>query len=147
MKLTQKTTDGLDAAERQNRNHLLDEDLGGFGLRIRQRWLAHVDLPVRYRTAHPKDDPGRVTALSPARARSAANDLHAKVRLGTDPAAEKSDHRTQMSIADALRNYLAHQRAHLKWRSYVEVERHLLKNCKALHNSPLAKATAARSPP
>ena len=27
----------------------------------------------------------------------------------------------------------------MKWRSYVEVERHLLKNCKSLHSLPLVK--------
>ena len=139
MKLTQKTTDALTLPKGKSEIIYWDEDLGGFGLRIRRggsrTWIYQYDIGRRTR----RMTLGASTALSPARARSAANDLHAKVRLGTDPAAEKSEGRTQMSVADALRNYLAHQRTRLKWRSYIEVERHLLKNCKSLHRSPLAK--------
>jgi integrase len=38
-----------------------------------------------------------------------------------------------------LLNYLAFQREHLKPRSMVELERHLMKNCKSLHGLQLAK--------
>jgi len=65
--------------------------------------------------------------------------MHPKARLGRDPGQDKIDSRTQVMVSEALRNYLAHQRTRLKWRSYVEVERHLLKGCKPLHSSPLAK--------
>ena len=58
--------------------------------------------------------------------------------FGLDPVRIKVK-TARKSGVETLRNYLAHQRTHLKWRSYVEVERHLLKSCKSLHSSPLAK--------
>jgi integrase len=42
-------------------------------------------------------------------------------------------------MAATLPAYLARQRSHLRPRSYVECERHLLKNCKLLLGLPLAK--------
>ena len=139
MKLTQKSIGALTLPPGKSEITYWDEDLGGFGLRIRQggsrTWVYQYDIGQRTR----KMTLGALAALSPARARAAANDLHAKVRLGLDPATEKGERRTQASVSEALRTYLAHQRTHLKWRSYVEVERHLLKHCKPLHSLPLAK--------
>ena len=139
MKLTQKSIDALTLPPGKSEITYWDEDLGGFGLRIRQggsrTWVYQYDIGQRTR----KMTLGALAALSPARARAAANDLHAKVRLGLDPATEKGERRTQASVSEALHTYLAHQRTHLKWRSYVECERHLLKNCKPLHSLPLAK--------
>lgn len=139
MKLVQKVVDRLTLPAGKSEIIYWDQDLGGFGLRIRQggsrTWVYQYDVGRRTR----KMTLGAATALSPARARSAANELHAKVRMGIDPAAAKSESRTQASVSDVMRTYLAHQRTHLKARSYVEVERHLLKNCKPLHSSPLAK--------
>ena len=80
-----------------------------------------------------------VTAISPAKARAAAAEMHAQARLGNDPSQAKIDSRTQASVAEALRSYLTYQRQRLKPRSYTEVERHLLKHCKPLHSLPLAK--------
>jgi integrase len=42
-------------------------------------------------------------------------------------------------MAASLKNYLGFQRGHLKPRSMVELERHLMKNCKSLHGMQLAK--------
>jgi integrase len=139
VKLTEKVINRLVLPAGKSEIIYWDEDLGGFGLRIRQGgsrvWIYQFDIGRRTR----KMTLGTLAALSPARARSAAQNLHAQVRLGADPAAAKSESRTQASVSDVMRTYLAHQRTHLKPRSYVEVERHLLTNCKALLSLPLAK--------
>ena len=113
--------------------------LPGFGLRIRasgaRSWVYQCKIGRRNRRV----TIGSVAAVSPARARETANEMHAKARLGIDPDREKIESRTQASVSEALRTYLAHQCTHLKPRSYVEVERHLLKNCKSLHSLPLVK--------
>lgn len=63
------------------------------------------------------------------------------VRLGRDPAGEKIEGRARAAetMVAALQSFLAYQRGHLKPRSYVEAERHLLKHCKPLHGLQLAK--------
>jgi len=76
--------------------------------------------------------------------------MHAKVRLGQDPSAEKAEGRARAgeTMAAILENYLVFKRAQLKPRSMVELERHLRKNCKPLHGLQLTKidrrAIAAR---
>jgi integrase len=91
---------------------------------------------------------GSAAAVSAAQARESASEICAKVRLGQDPAGAKIASRTATTVAEAVRNYLAHQRAHMRARSYAEVERHLLKNLKSLHGLPLTavdrRAVAAR---
>jgi integrase len=139
MKLTQKTIGGIRLPAGKSEHVVFDEDLPGFGLRIRgsgaRSWVYQCKIGRRNRRV----TIGSVSAVSPARARATANEMHAKARLGIDPGREKIESRTQASLSEALRTYLAHQRTHVRWRTYVEVERHLLKNCKSLHSLPLAK--------
>ena len=70
-----------------------------------------------------------------------ASELHAKVRLGHDPAAEKAEGRARVveTFGAVLVAYLAYQKDRLKPRSYIEVVRHLTKYAKLLHCEPLAK--------
>ena len=84
---------------------------------------------------------GSLAALTPARARETAGELHAAARLGRDPAVEKSEGRARAgeTMGAILSGYLARQRGHLRPRSYVECERHLLKNCKPLLGLLLSK--------
>jgi len=148
MKLTQKTIAGIALPAGKSEHVVFDENLPGFGLRIRasgaRSWVYQCKIGRRNRRV----TIGSVSAVSPARARETANEMHAKARLGIDPNQAKIESRTQASVSEALRTYLAHQRTHLKPRSYIEVERHLLKHCKSLHSLTLAKvdrrAIAAR---
>jgi integrase len=139
MKLTQKTIAGIALPPGKSEHVVFDEDLPGFGLRIRasgaRSWVYQCKIGRRNRRV----TLGNAAVLAPATARATAEQMHAKARLGIDPGQAKIDSRTQASVSEALRTYLAYQRTHLKPRSYVEVERHLLKKCKALHNLPLAK--------
>ena len=83
----------------------------------------------------------QLSALSAQRAREIAAEMHAQTRLGRDPSGEKAESRVRAAeTMDAvLQNYLAFQRGRLKPRSMIELERHLLKNCKSLHGLQLAK--------
>jgi integrase len=84
---------------------------------------------------------GSLAALTPARARETAGELHAAVKLGKDPAGEKFEGRVRAAetMGAILPAYLGRQRGHLRPRSYVECERHLLKNCKPLLGLLLSK--------
>jgi integrase len=61
--------------------------------------------------------------------------------LGRDPAGEKAEGRARAAetVGPVLKIYLPQQRARLKSRSYVEVERHLLKHCRSLHGMRLTQ--------
>src|SRR5262249_34248982 len=120
-----------------------DEDLPGFGLRVRasgvHSWMVQYAIAGRTR----RMVLGLLTALDPGKARTTAKDLLAEVRLGHDPAAEKD--RARAAAAETfgalLPRFLERQRTRLKPRSYVETERHLTKHAKPLHGSPIEAVT------
>jgi integrase len=116
-----------------------DSELGGFGIRIResgsQAWVVQYDLAGRTR----KMTLGGTDTLTAAQARTKAKDILAAVRLGRDPANEKSAARAKAAktFGSTLSDYLDHQRGALKPRSYEEVERHLVVHCAPLHPKPI----------
>jgi hypothetical protein len=141
MKLIQKTVAALELPKGKSEAIFFDDDLPGFGLRIRvggaRAWVYQFKIGERNRRL----TLGSAAAVTPARARESANEIHAQVRLGRDPSAEKVEGRARAAetMAASLKNYLGFQRGHLKPRSMVELERHLMKNCKSLHGMQLAK--------
>ena len=141
MKLTQKTIAALALPEGKTESIVFDEDLPGFGLRIRaggtRSWIYQYKIGNQNR----RITLGSLAALTPARARETAGDLHAAVRLGRDPAGEKTEGRARAAetMVAVAQSYLTYQSKHLRPRSYVEVERHLLRYCKPLHGLGLTK--------
>ena len=77
----------------------------------------------------------KVGVLPERKARELAADLHAKVRLGGNPSAEKRAARVKAgeTFGALLPRYLAHKRAQLKPRSFEEVDRHLTVHARSLH--------------
>jgi integrase len=120
-----------------------DEDLPGFGLRVRasgvNSWMIQYAIARRTRRVVL----GLQTALDPSKARSIAQGLLAKVRLGGDPAAEKelAKARASDTFGALLPQFLDRQRKRQKPRSFVETERHLTKHAKPLHGSPIESIT------
>ena len=141
MKLTQKTIATLDLPKGKAKTIIFDEDLPGFGLRIRAGGKRTWIYQFKVGNQHRRMTLGSVTALSPQEARETAGKLHAQVRLGRDPSAEKIDFRARAAetMAAVLPSFLAYQRGRLKPRSLVETERHLKKNARPLHSLQLAK--------
>src|SRR5215472_18242009 len=114
-----------------------DEDLPGFGLRVRasgvNSWMIQYAIAGRTRRVVL----GLASALDPGKARATAKDLLARVRLGRDPAGEKDQARARAAetFGALLPRFLERQRARLKSRSYGGTERHLKMYAKALHGS------------
>ena len=141
MKLTQKTIAALALPAGKTETIVFDEDLPGFGVRVRaggtRSWIFQYKIGNQNR----RITLGSLAALTPARARETAGDLHAAVRLGRDPAGEKTEGRARAAetMGAVAQSYLTYQSGHLRPRSYVEVERHLLRYCKPLHGLQLAK--------
>ena len=92
MKLTQKTVAGLVLPNGKAEAIFFDDDIAGFGLRLRvggsRTWI------FQYKQGNKQ----RRMTLGSARAeqaRQTAEELHAKVRLGHDPAGEKLEGRAR----------------------------------------------------
>jgi integrase len=141
MKLTQKAVAALTLPKGKAEMIVFDDDVPGLGLRLREggaaRWIYQYRIGAKQR----RISLGSVSAISPNRAHELAGELHARVRLGEDPAATKAEERVRAAetMGATLDRYLAHKRAHLKPRSLAEIERHLRKNCRPLHGLRLDK--------
>jgi integrase len=120
-----------------------DEDLPGFGLRVRasgvHSWMIQYAIAGRTRRLVL----GLLTALDPGKARALAQKLLAQVRLGGDPAADK--HRAKIAAGETfgalLPRFLRHQETRIRPRSYVETTRHLLVSAKPLHGLAIETVT------
>ncbi len=141
MKLTQKAVAPLTLPKRKSEAIFFDDDLPGFGLRLRRGGSRVWVFQYKIGTKHRRMTLGAYPAIKPDQARETAGKMHAAVRLGRDPAGEKAEGRTRAAetMDAALRAYLPQARERLKPRSYREVERHLLVHAKLLHGLQLAK--------
>jgi len=141
MRLTDKTLATLTVPKGKSEAIYFDDDLPGFGLRLRAggaaRWIYQYDIGSRSR----RITMGSTAALTAARARAAAAELHHRVRLGADPATDKAESRarTGETLGALLEVYLAEQREQIKPLSFIQKQRHLLKHCRPLHGLALAK--------
>jgi integrase len=140
MKLTQATVATLKLPKGKAETITFDNDLPGFGLRLRKSgarsWIYQYKIGAQNR----RITIGNATALTVTVARDSAEKLHAKVRLGQDPAGEKIEGRARAAetMAVAVQLYLTDRRKHLRPKSIVEIERHLLTYGKPLLTLPLA---------
>ncbi len=141
MKLTDKAIAVLSMPKGKVETIFYDDDLPGFGLRLRAGGSARWVYTYKIGTQHRRVTLGSPASLSAARARASAAELNARVRLGTDPAGEKSEGRARAAeTMDAvLQCYLVHKRETVRPRSYAGIERHLVKHCRRLHGLQLAK--------
>ena len=141
MKLTTTTIRSLALpAGLQDRTYF-DDDLPGFGVRIRAGGSKTFVIQYKFGAKHRRMPLGAVSAIELGKARSTAKDLLAAVRLGRDPAGEKLEQRQKVSttFGALLPRFLARQRSRLKPRSYQEAERHLLVHAKPLHGLGVEK--------
>jgi Arm DNA-binding domain len=141
MRLTKQAIATLVLPASKSETIVFDEDLAGFGLRLRiggtRTWIYQYKIGNQHRRV----TLGNAAALSPAVARATATELHARVKLGDDPAGQKLEGRVRAAetLGAVVQSYLTYQSGHLRRRSYTEVERHLLRYCKPLHGLQLQK--------
>jgi integrase len=143
MKLTVKTTAALRLASAERDKIWFDDDIAGWGLRIRgggkRAWIFQYAIGGRTRRL----TFGTYPAMSVTTARAQAEQLHAQTKLGRDPAQEKADVKAHAgeTFGDCLSFYLGRRRAQGKLRDTTlsETERHLNVNLRALHNLRIDK--------
>jgi integrase len=140
MKLTKATAGRLTLPRGKAEAIHFDDDIPGFGFRLQGKsraWIFQYKIGAKHR----RMTFGKFPALNAAKAREQAGELHAKVRLGQDPAGEKDSNRARAieTFEAVQKRYLADQRERLKPRSYAEIERHLATHCQPLHGLSFGK--------
>jgi integrase len=135
MNLTRPLVDKLTLPKGKTEAIIFDDAVPGFGIRIREGgsrvWVFQYKLGEKHR----RMTLGSVSAISLVKAREIAADHHAKVRLGQDPQGEKEQGRVRAAetFGACVQIYLAWQRKRVRWSTYRDIERHLLKNLSRLH--------------
>jgi integrase len=128
------------ALEEKFWDHGHEDCVTGFGLRVRASGSRTWIFQYKFGAKHSRLRIGEWPNLSLEKARARARKYREDVGDGGHPAAERAKKKQQASdsfraLADL---FLARQQKRLKPRSYVEVERHLLKHAKSLHDKSLA---------
>jgi integrase len=141
MKLTATTCRTQKLPAGKNEAIFFDDDIPGLGLRLRAGGSRILVFQYKLGSKQRRMKIGAVGALEFGAARDKAKEYYARVQLGEDPAGDKADAKAKAAetFEAAADLFLARQRAHLRPRSYVDVERHLLTHAKTLHQLQLAK--------
>ena len=148
MKLTTQVARALKMPPGKDDHFEWDDELGGYGIRLRKgakgtsrKWVCQYSIGPRDR----RMTIGNVMVMPEPEARRSAAKLLAEVRLGGDPAARKSEARNAAAetFGGVLETYLPIKRANLKAGSYRQLEHHLLAHYKALHGHSLRLITGA----
>ena len=142
MKFTKQSTAALALTRGKSDLVVFDDALPGFGLRLRlggsRNWV------VQYQTGNRQRRMVIGSAALPLdEARSSAARLLAQVKLGADPAGTKAESqaRSGETFAACMKLYLERRRSEpdLRPSTYREIERHLVRNLKALHGLQIQK--------
>jgi integrase len=142
MKFNVRNTESLKLPVGKAEKIYFDDDIPGFGLRLREGggryWIFQYTIGTKRsgsKPTHHRISLGKFSAVPVAKAREQAGEYYAKVRLGQNPAAEKHRDRARASktFEAVAKLFLARQRERVRPSSYSEAERHLLVNCKPLH--------------
>lgn len=129
MKLSNATVAGLKLPDGKTEIIVFDDTLPGFGLRIRsggkRTWIAQYRVGTKQRRL----SLGTVEALDAAQARKSAREAIAKVQLGQDPQADKTELRKPkapaLTIGDIVERYLPHAEKRMKPSTFYGVKLHL----------------------
>jgi integrase len=147
MKITARTIAGLKLPGGKNDAIYFDDDVPGFGIRlrvsgaqVRRSWVAQYRRFGRTRRVLL----GSAELLNVEQARAAAKKVLARVTLGHDPQAEKIARRQKdtHSLKGIVADYLAFKQRTVRPRTYGEIVRYLTGHFfKPLHNIPIDQIT------
>jgi integrase len=147
MKITARTIAGLKLPGGKNDAIYFDDDMPGFGIRlrvsgaqVRRSWVAQYRSFGRTRRVLL----GSAELLNVEQARAAAKKVLARVTLGHDPQAEKIARRQKdtHSLKGIVADYLAFKQRTVRPRTYGEIVRYLTGHFfKPLHNIPIDQIT------
>jgi integrase len=146
MKLTATTVKTAQIERGKSEQIFFDDDVPGFGLRLRdggsKNFIFQYKLGGRG-GKHRRMALAKATAVTIGDARKTAEKLYARVRLGEDPATDKVEAQRQASetFKPNADEFLEVLRERYRPRAFKEIERHLTKHAKPLHQTQVAKIT------
>jgi integrase len=145
MKLTKDTVTKLTLPPGKTEHIVWDDAVAGFGVRLREHSATYF-FRYRHGKRQPRITIGNVTAITNAKARAKAEELYSRVKLAEDPAGERNEarERANETFALALKPYLIRKRAELRPRTYINLDRQLMKHAAPLHRLELVKAAERR---
>ncbi|MGD9508346.1 MAG: tyrosine-type recombinase/integrase [Geminicoccaceae bacterium] len=139
MKLTKATVAKLAVPDGKSEAIFFDEDMPGFGLRLRAGgsavWITQYRIGAKQRRV----TLGKLATLDPDRARKAAREVLAKADLGQDAQAERreSQARAAVTFGSVVDLYLKRAVVHRKPKTVAECRRHLERDWRAFHQRPV----------
>jgi len=144
MKLTATTISSAQLAGKSERI-FFDDELPGFGLRIREGGSRTFIYQYQLGTKQRRMSLGVATETNVNSIRKIAEKLHARVRLGEDPATTKAQTKAAAvhTFKAVAEEYLQHHKPGWRPRTYVNTARNLLSYAKALHQLQLGKIIRA----
>ncbi|MEM9627820.1 MAG: site-specific integrase [Pseudomonadota bacterium] len=139
MKLTKAAVSKLRIPEGKSELLVFDDDMAGFGLRLRGGGSATWLIQYRQGKRQRRMVIGKYPAMAPEPARTAAAELLAKVRLGEDPQGLKLQSRRtvpvkKLTISELAEMYLAAAARRQKASTFKETRRHVMRNWQPLHD-------------
>ena len=140
MKLTKATISGLTLPTGKQDAIFFDEELRGFGLRVRSGgkrvWVVQFQVHGHQQR---RVTIGRVELFSPEEARKLAREILAKARLGQDPQREREIARAEarITLGAVAETYLKAKRGEVRPRSFRDLSRYLQKHWRPLHALPI----------
>jgi integrase len=146
MKLaTTKKVEGIQLPKGKTDHIEFDDDIPGFGLRIREggsrTWIFQYRIGPKQRRMVLGS--AKSAHLNLAEMRKTASRLHGRVVLGQDPAMDKEAARIEAgnTVGALIDQYLETRKSDWRPRSEVEIRRHLTKHAKPLHSMPIASVS------
>jgi integrase len=141
VKLTQRVVDSITLPAGKLDAVHYDDDLPGFGLRLRAGGWRGFVVQYKLGTKTRRMTLGTTAMLQLATARKKAAKILAKVRLGKDPAGDRQEARARAAdtCAPIMQRYLARQQEQLRANSYRGTKHALLNLWKPLHAISIAK--------
>src|SRR5262249_55700174 len=145
MKLTSSTVSTAQLAAGKRDQIFFDEVLPGFGLRIRDGGARTFVYQYQLGTKQRRMNLGVATETNANSIRKIAEKLHARVKLGEDPASTRAQAKATAAhiFKAAAEEYIEHHKPNWRPRTYVNGARNLLLYAKALHQLQLTKVTRA----
>ena len=145
MKLTKDTVARLALPEGKLDQIWFDNDLPGFGVRLRAGGKAVWVMQYRVGVQQRRETLGDIRKVDLEKARKEAKARFAAVTLGSDPAAEKAAAKvkSKRTLGAVIEEYLAFKADKLRRKTLHETTRYLRKSWKPLHGVPIHKVERA----
>jgi integrase len=150
LKLTEANVRSLTLGANENDIFIGDIETPGLKLRLRRgsdggtlRSYWHQFSRSGHKNKSPKSKIHAVGAITLADARQRVRELNGQLARGEDPILEKAAAKLKQAqtVESLFPRYLAFKRPSLRTRSFVEVQRHLIKYAQPLHALPVERVT------